>query len=166
MRFSRILIALLLLLLGFVPLAAQAQQSPKDNPPAASASPFDSSPLLKGQLPPMNPKGLNLYSATPQGTRSLQLPRVLTVRPGTTLAMNDARCYTIRDYRFSRENPASDATRFTGSSTCEPASHVHLKSAGAASLPNLHARPSIEHCGFGYGNVCPAFPRGETTPVR
>jgi hypothetical protein len=165
MRFSRLLIALILLLLGvIVPVAAQGQQSPKASPPAAS--PFDSSPLLKGQLPPMNPKGLNLYSATPQGTRAFQLPRVLTVRPGTMLAMNDERCYTLRDYRFSRESPGSDATRFLGSSTCEPASQVHLKSAEGFSVPNLHARPSIEHCGFGYGDVCPAYPRGATTQAR
>ena len=167
MRFSRLLIALILLLLGIVvPVAAQAQQSPKDSPPAAAVSPFDSSPLLKGQVPPMNLKSHSFYSASPQGTRAFQLPRVLTVRPGTTMAMNDERCYTIRDYRFSRENPASDATRFIGSSTCEPAGQVHLKSAEGFSVPNLHARPSIEHCGFGYGNVCPAYPRGATTPVR
>ncbi len=153
-----VLIASLLLLLWGAPVAAQTQQSPKSSPPAASASQFDSSPLLKGQVPPMNLKSYHLYPASPQG--------VVTVRPGTTMAMNDERCYAIRDYRFSRESPASDATRFAGSSTCEPASQVHLKSAGVASLPNLHARPSIQNCGFAYGNVCPAYPRGTTTPAR
>jgi hypothetical protein len=162
MRFSRLLIALLLMLLGIVPVAAQAQQSP----PAASPPAFDSSPLLHGQVPPMNPKGLNLPSATPPKVRTFVLPRGAVLSPGTKMAMNDERCYAIRDYRFSRENPASDATRFAGSSTCEPANQVHLKSAGAASSPNLHGQPSIQQCGFGYGNVCPAYPRGTTTPAR
>jgi hypothetical protein len=161
-----VLIASLLFLLWGAPVAAQAQLSPKNNPPAASASQFDSSPLLKGQVPSVHLKSYSLYSASPQGVGPFQSPRVVTLRPGTTMAMNDERCYAIRDYRFSRESPASDATRFAGSSTCEPANQVHLKSAGAASLPNLHGRPSIQQCGFGYGNVCPAYPRGETAPAR
>jgi hypothetical protein len=158
-----VLIASLLLLLWGSPVAAQ---TPKNSPPAASASQFDSSPLLKGQVPPMNLKSYQLFPASPQGVGKFQSPRVVTVRPGATMAMNDERCYAIRDYRFSRESPASDATRFAGSSTCEPANQVHLKSAGPASLPNLHARPSIQNCGFAYGNVCPAYPRGATTPAR
>jgi len=161
-----VLIASLLFLLWGAPVAAQTQQSSRNSPPAASASQFDSSPLLKGQVPPMNLKSYHLYPASPQGAGSFLSPHIVTLRPGTTLALNDERCYAIRDYRFSRENPASDATRFAGSSTCEPANRVHLKSAGAASLPNLHGQPSIEHCGFAYGNVCPAYPRGQATPTR
>jgi hypothetical protein len=159
-----VLIASLLFLLWGAPVAAQSQQSPKNSPPAASQ--FESSPLLKGHVPSVTFKKYTLYSASPQGAGAFQSPHVVTLRPGTTMAMNDERCYTIRDYRFSRENPASDATRFAGSSTCESANQVHLKSAGPASLPNLHGRPSIEQCGFGYGNVCPAYPRGGATPAR
>ena len=37
------------------------------------------------------------------------------------------RCYAIRGYDFTREDPASDATRFTGSTNCQSASSVQLK---------------------------------------
>lgn len=161
-----VLIASLLFLLWGAPVAAQAQQPPKNNPPAAAASQFDSSPLLKGQVPSVTLKSYTLYSASPQGAGAFQSPHVVTLRPGTKMAMNDERCYAIRDYRFNRESPASDATRFAGSTTCAPANQVHLKSAGPRSLPNLHGQPSIEQCGFGYGNVCPAYPRGPATPAR
>ncbi len=43
--------------------------------------------------------------------------------------LGNERCYTIRDYRFSRVTPGSDATTLSGSSVCEPASQVRLKSA-------------------------------------
>ena len=36
-------------------------------------------------------------------------------------------CYAIRSYGFSREDPGSDAVRFTDSSTCQSAASVQLK---------------------------------------
>ena len=36
-------------------------------------------------------------------------------------------CYSIRDYQFRQENPGSDATTFSGSSTCRPTKSIHLK---------------------------------------
>jgi hypothetical protein len=43
----------------------------------------------------------------------------------------DERCYAIRDYNFSRVTPGSDATKLSGTSTCEPATQVQLKGATA-----------------------------------
>jgi hypothetical protein len=47
----------------------------------------------------------------------------------TTLAQNAAPCYTIRSYRFARENPKSDSTSFIGYSTCQPGNEFHRKDA-------------------------------------
>jgi hypothetical protein len=46
-----------------------------------------------------------------------------------TLAQNAAPCYTIRSYRFARENPKSDSTSFVGYSTCQPGTEFHWKDA-------------------------------------
>ena len=46
-----------------------------------------------------------------------------------TLAQNAAPCYTIRSYRFARENPKSDSTSLVGYSTCQPGSEFRRKNA-------------------------------------
>jgi hypothetical protein len=46
-----------------------------------------------------------------------------------TLAQNAAPCYTIRSYRFVRENPKSDATSLVGYSTCQPRTEFRRKDA-------------------------------------
>jgi len=46
-----------------------------------------------------------------------------------TLAQNAAPCYTIRSYRFARENPKSDSTDLVGYSTCQPGTEFHRKDA-------------------------------------
>ena len=38
-------------------------------------------------------------------------------------------CYSIRSYRFSREDPKSDSTRFADYSTCRPGAEFHIKNA-------------------------------------
>lgn len=45
------------------------------------------------------------------------------------LAQNTKPCYSIRSYRFSQEDPASDSTRFTEYSTCQPGTQFHVKNA-------------------------------------
>jgi hypothetical protein len=45
------------------------------------------------------------------------------------LAQNTRPCYSIRSYRFSQEDPASDSTRFTDYSTCQPGAQFHVKNA-------------------------------------
>jgi hypothetical protein len=123
MRFSRLLIALLLLLLGFVPLAAQSQQPSQASSAVASAAPFDSSPLLRGQVPPLNLKRLDLLSGT--ASQLSQAERSLAAK--ALMAQNHERCYTIRDYQFRQETPGSDATKLSGSSTCEGAGQFHAR---------------------------------------
>jgi hypothetical protein len=46
-----------------------------------------------------------------------------------TLAQNAAPCYTIRSYRFTRDHPNSDSTKFADYSTCQPATQFRLKDA-------------------------------------
>jgi|SRR5271154_40073 len=45
------------------------------------------------------------------------------------LTQNTAPCYSIRSYRFSREDPESDSTRLTDYSTCQPGTQFHMKNA-------------------------------------
>ena len=48
---------------------------------------------------------------------------------GPTLAQSDV-CYSIRGYRVTRDDPASDSTRPAGYSTCQPATRFDVKDAG------------------------------------
>ncbi len=44
-----------------------------------------------------------------------------------TLEPNDIACYSMRMYRFIRDDPNSDSTRPAGYSTCLPAARVQLR---------------------------------------
>lgn len=44
-------------------------------------------------------------------------------------APNDATCYSMRSYRVTRDDPASDTTRPAGYSTCQPATKFQVKEA-------------------------------------
>ncbi len=50
------------------------------------------------------------------------------------MAQNNNTCYAIRDYQFKQENPASDATSFTGVSTCQPRASIQMKGAAAVQM--------------------------------
>jgi len=59
--------------------------------------------------------------------------RVLQFQPpvrlvGPAAAQNNT-CFFIQTYRFTRDNPESDAVRLTGVSTCAPAAQFQLKEA-------------------------------------
>jgi hypothetical protein len=76
--------------------------------------------------------GLNVSPATPGAVQSVNptsfsLPKF--VNQFVTLAQNAAPCYSIRSYRFTRDDPRSDSTRFTAYSTCQPATQFHVKDA-------------------------------------
>jgi len=63
-----------------------------------------------------------LFAAVPDADA---LQRLL---PGKRITRGNGQvCYSIRDYRFRQENPGSDATKFSGSSTCRDAKSIHLK---------------------------------------
>ena len=46
----------------------------------------------------------------------------------SAMTKDDALCYSIESYRFTRENPDSDATRLTERSPCQPAAQFQFKS--------------------------------------
>jgi hypothetical protein len=81
-------------------------------------------PLKKQAVSTLNLRRFRLFPTAPDHiliSRLSPLPGQLT-----TLARNEGLCYTIRDYRFKRDNATSDVTRPNGYSNCQPASQVHL----------------------------------------
>jgi hypothetical protein len=52
--------------------------------------------------------------------------RVLTQ---SVLTQKDATCYSMRSYRVTRDDPASDTTRLVGYSTCQPSTRFQVKEA-------------------------------------
>jgi hypothetical protein len=133
----------LLILSLFLPacVATVAAQSSPDKAPLSSPLPQNGLVLpydFRGLIPPLfqnaqanqlqQPlrlerfKGSRLAPATYLGLPPL---------PGNlaALAQNTAPCYSIRSYRFSREDPKSDSTRFTDYSTCQPGAEFHMKNA-------------------------------------
>jgi hypothetical protein len=150
MRLPRVPIVPLLLSIWTAPGVAQA---PQTTPPLALPNPFATQPLPGNRIPSpssfaqnpnakegsirgLNPgtlERLNPFVYRPNALYAMEAPqgRVTIMTPRTLVAHNDERCYAIRDYRFSRVAPESDATRLSGSSTCEPAGQVRLKGAAA-----------------------------------
>jgi hypothetical protein len=82
------------------------------------------SPSKKQTVPPLNLRRFRLFPTAPGHI----LISPLSPLPDqlTALARNEDLCYTIRNYRFKRDNAMSDATRQSSTSTCQPASQVHL----------------------------------------
>jgi hypothetical protein len=129
-----VLIAWLLFLLWGAPAVAQTNRSPQAAPPAAA--------LRQAQ------------AATANAADALRHSR--------NLAIGSERCYPVREYRIQRNNPNSDATRFKDYLACEPANQFHIRAAvsppvRAVPVPNARPNPALQHCGFAYGNVCPAM---------
>jgi hypothetical protein len=60
---------------------------------------------------------------------SSQMDRLDSRGRSGALAENDAPCYTMRSYRFTRVDPKSDSLKFAGYSTCQPAPRVRLRDA-------------------------------------
>lgn len=156
MRFPRSLTLPLLMSIWIAPCVAQ---SPKYLAPPPLPNIFARQPLPASRIPPMDFNGkagsvprlssrtirqLNPFVFHPNDLYALQAPSFTesqhdailkameAVRlevPRTLIARNDGRCYTLREYQFSRVAPDSDATKLSGYSTCEPAGRVHLKGA-------------------------------------
>jgi hypothetical protein len=76
---------------------------------------------------PLRWKGFDGLRSAP-GTY-LGLPQTGLAGKLPALAQNTKPCYSIRSYRFSQEDPASDSTRFTDYSTCQPGTQFHVKNA-------------------------------------
>jgi hypothetical protein len=147
MRLLNFLSAPLLISMWIAPSVAQ---TPQDQSPAILPNPFATQPLPGSRIPPMDfhsqmapnakdgstrglnsrtLKRLNPFVFRPNDLYALQnrLAAAKLAAPGSLLAHNSDRCYAIRDYRFRRVAPDSDATRLSGSSTCEPAGDFRPK---------------------------------------
>ena len=82
--------------------------------------------------PPLRWDAFNLVPETPPAIQSVNPTRFFPPKFGSrsvTLAQNAPPCYSIRTYRFTREDPKSDSTRFVGYSTCQPAAEFRRKDA-------------------------------------
>jgi hypothetical protein len=89
------------------------------------------------QVQPAPQSEFQLSPVTPQsGLVGRSLPAIAVAQSNLAQAIaqlqpvqDNTVCYAMRSYAFARESAGSDATRWTGSSTCRPASQVKLKSA-------------------------------------
>jgi hypothetical protein len=140
----RLLILSLLIPAFVLPVAAQSpDKSPLSSwlPLNGSAPPQEfhlqvpalSQNALTNQLQsPLLWEGLNVIRTTPAAIQSVNpapLPIQKLAGRIAVLAQNAAPCYAIRSYRFTRDHPNSDATRFADYSTCQPGTQFHLKDA-------------------------------------
>ncbi|MGD0509216.1 MAG: hypothetical protein ABSA27_15545 [Terriglobales bacterium] len=118
MYIPRLLLLSLLILVWFAPIAAQ---SLPDKIPAFSE------PQLDGLVAP--PEFRAHVLPLPPNVRD----RIRDIRPQLSLdappMLNDGVCYTIRSYRVTRDDPASDSTRLAGYSECQPAARYRAKNA-------------------------------------
>ncbi len=83
-------------------------------------------------------QGLNVIRTTPAAIQSVNPTPLLLPKFANrivTLAQNATPCYKIRSYRFTRDHPNSDSTRFADYSTCQSGTQFHLKDAA-----NSHPR--------------------------
>ena len=84
--------------------------------------------------PPSPQVTFNLSPTTPHTYLGLD-PTSLLLRKLATLAQNAAPCYTIRSYRFTRDQAKSDSTTFADYSTCQSSAQFRVKDA-----IDLHSR--------------------------
>jgi hypothetical protein len=150
MRLLRIQIMPLLMSMWISPVVAQ---SPQDHSPSIFQNPLPSQSLPGSRIPSLNlqpqipgmfsgakdgrdrfqispsviRRKFNLFNPTPNALDAWQTPHGSLSRQQTIVAGNEGLCYAIRDYRFSRVTPESDAMKLSGSSTCEPAGQFHPK---------------------------------------
>jgi hypothetical protein len=78
-------------------------------------------PFTSPQLPAKS------FSLPRHLTNSLKRPQNILIASAATLPRPISTCYTMLTYEYVRDNPASDATRLAGSSTCLPAANVQTK---------------------------------------
>jgi hypothetical protein len=98
---------------------------------------FGTAPVAppRNAIPGVSPSSANQFSLTQKKLEALSQGQAIVPILLSRLVSGKAlmqlhgpeRCYAIRGYDFTREDPASDATRFTGSFNCQSASSVQLK---------------------------------------
>jgi len=139
MYIPRLLVLSLLISACVVPTAAQ---SPSDNIPGSFYSeplgvlPPDalaSLPLIPIQLPiDIDIDRLYLPHAKSEAAGASEHDwtfKPWPQSPARVLPQKDATCYSIRSYRVTRDDPASDTTRLVGYSTCQPSTKFQVKEA-------------------------------------
>jgi hypothetical protein len=139
MYIPRLLILSLLISACVVPTAAQ---SPSDNIPGSFYSeplgvlPPDalaSLPLIPIQLPiDIDIDRLYLPHAKSEAAGASEHDwtfKPWPQSPARVLPQKDATCYSIRSYRVTRDDPASDTTRLVSYSTCQPSTKFQVKEA-------------------------------------
>lgn len=136
MHTSRLLV-LALLSVCVAPLAAQ---SVSDNEPGSffSQPPGALPPDVQANLrpdqiqQPIDIDQLRLSSPKPEAEQrgeydwNAKAPSQFRKR---VAVQNDVTCLSIRSYRVTRDDPASDTTRLVGYSTCQPSARFQVKEA-------------------------------------
>jgi hypothetical protein len=143
MRLPRILSVALLISMWIAPVVAQ---SPQEHSPAIFQSPFSSQPLPGSRIPSLDfhspipgmvpgakdgrdhyqispsviRRKFNLFDRAPNALYAFQMSRGSLSRQQIVVAGNEGLCYAIRDYRFSRVTPESDATKLSASPRASP----------------------------------------------
>lgn len=140
------LLILSLLIPAFVS-SAPAQSSPDKSPLSSWLPLYGSTPPQEFHLrvpalsqsaqtnqlqSPLLWEGLNVIHTTPAAIQSVNpaplfLPKL--ANRIVALAQNATPCYTMRSYRFTRDHPNSDSTRFADYSTCQSGTQFHLRDA-------------------------------------
>jgi hypothetical protein len=69
---------------------------------------------------------LDFHTSKEAKSLSLAFPQP---KPHIILPRSKSQCYSIRSYRFNRDNPASDSTDFAEYSTCQSADNFQVKAA-------------------------------------
>jgi hypothetical protein len=120
MRISYLFVVSMLSSLPVVAFSAQ----PRD--------PSQSAPATTAGAQSISTATLLAFSSDDSGkplddTRMRELLEKANKAVNEAMVKDDTRCYAIESYRFTQENPDSDATRLTERSSCQPAAQFHLK---------------------------------------
>lgn len=119
MSISRLLLTSIFVV-GALPSLAQSLPSGRspDSLPPLMTSPSDQAfPCVVVVSP-----GSKTISPTLKKELCSKAEKGLSVAMGRYILQKDSRCYSIRDYRFTQDNPESNVPKLTDYSTCESAS--------------------------------------------
>jgi hypothetical protein len=111
MRISRFLLTSIFIA-GALPALAQSQSNPGAPPKLPSISVFSLGSSTES--PQLQAKAHSMENQIQSALERFK-------------EQNNDACYSIRDYRFTRVAPGSNATKLSGYSTCEAASLFHLR---------------------------------------
>ena len=122
---------------------ASAQSSPDNSPVTSPSKIYGFSPHqdLHLQAPSLSQDpftGIHVNPLQLHSSKKEAKPLYLAFsqpKPHILLPQSKSRCYSIRSYRFNRDNPYSDSTDLAEYSTCQAADNFQVKAA-----VDLHSR--------------------------